>query len=354
MQSSVFFTPVSNPKTQSPLAKIDRLLAACHINQKYSPPQLVAIKAHFGEMGNTAFLRPVYFRPIIDVLKRMGTKPFMTDTNTVYVGMRTNSVDHLHNANLNGFNYSTLQVPVIIADGLRGESILEVETGTPLAPKAKLASEIMRADGLVVVSHFKGHEVSGFGGALKNLSMGCAARAGKLEMHSSGTPFVDQAICTACGLCAEHCGSQAIAMNPKAEITEACVGCARCIAVCPEHAIKIDWNESSEQTMKKMMIYAAAVHRAFKGKVIYLNIMTSISPACDCYPGNDGPITSDIGFAASEDPVALDKACWDLVCQKMGKEPFHEFYPYLNPSIQFEYAQTLQFGSSGYELKTMA
>ncbi len=353
MTSQVYFSPMANQKTQSPLLKIQRLLDACGVRGKFSARQLIAVKTHFGEWGNTAFLRPIYFRPVLEVLKNMDTRPFLTDTNTVYVGMRTNSVDHLHNANLNGFNYSTLQVPVIIADGLRGENIVEMETGLPLVPRAKLAAEIVRADGMIVVSHFKGHEVSGFGGAIKNLSMGCAARAGKLEMHSSAKPYVNQDQCTTCGLCASHCGSQAITLDPKAEITEDCVGCARCIAVCPEQAIKIDWNESSEQTMKKMVAYAMATYKALKGNILFVNIMTSISPACDCYPGNSEPITHDIGFAASGDPVALDKACWDLVCRQMGHEPFHEIYNYLDPSIQFNYAHSIGFGSSDYDLTTL-
>jgi len=341
-------------KTISPLNKITGLLEACQIDKFFNVQDLIAIKTHFGEMGNTAFLRPIYFRPIIDKLKTMGIKPFLTDTNTVYVGMRTNSVDHLHNAYLNGFNYSTLQVPVIIADGLRGESIIEIETGLDLVKQAKLGSEIVRADGMIVVSHFKGHEVSGFGGAIKNLSMGCAARAGKMEMHSSTKPYVEQANCTACGQCASHCGSDAIDLSPKAVITDKCIGCARCIAVCPEHTIKIDWNESCDNTMKKMVEYAYATHLALKGKIVYINIMTSISPACDCYPGNDQPLTSDIGFAASMDPIALDKACWDLVIKKMNKDPFKELYNYLDPQLQFDHSQAIGFGNLQYELSDIS
>lgn len=350
MENRVIFSAVDNNKTRSPLKKIEDLMNRFNLEAMFGHDKLIAIKAHFGELGNTAFVRPIFLRPVIEKIKTLKSKPFITDTNTLYIGMRTNSVDHLHNAALNGFNYSTLHTPVIIADGLRGESSIEVEVESDLIKKAKLASEIVRSDGLIVISHFKGHEVSGFGGAIKNISMGCASRAGKLEMHSNTRPYVDRSSCTGCRICAEQCSSEAIECAPKAHISDNCVGCSRCIAVCPEQAIKIDWNESCENTMKKMIDYARATHALFKGKVLYINIMTDISPACDCYPGNDKPITQDIGFAAATDPIALDKACWDMVKKQMGKEPFHEIYRYLDPRLQFDYAREKGFGSEAYNL----
>lgn len=325
----------------------------CDATTHYKKDDIVAVKVHFGEMGNTAFIRPIFLRPILEVLNRNECKPFLTDTNTLYVGMRTNSVDHIHNANLNGFNYSTLQTPVIIADGMRGENSVAIPFDGELISSAKLAADIVHADALFVVSHYKGHEVSGFGGAIKNLSMGCASREGKLEMHSTSRPSVHQDKCDSCGKCVQHCAAGAIILNPRAEITDICTGCSRCIAVCPKGAIGVNWNESSDNTQKKMVEYAAAVAKHFNRPIVYINFLTTISPACDCYPGNDAPVTSDIGYLASTDPVAIDKASYDLVKQAVGEDPFKKLYHYLDPEVQFAHAEKIGFGNTEYTLKAI-
>jgi uncharacterized Fe-S center protein len=351
MSSKVFFSGIENHKMQSPLNKIKKLINKCGPEKIFLKDELVAIKIHFGELGNTAFIRPIYLRPIIEILKKLKTKPFLTDTNTLYVGMRTNSVDHFHNAMFNGFGYSTLQTPIIIADGLRGENIIDVEINLPLQKYVSLASDIVNADAMICVSHFKGHEISGFGGAIKNLSMGCASRKGKMEMHSESKPTVNQENCTSCGRCAEHCASNAIKMQPKAYITDNCTGCSRCIAVCPEKTIKINWDASSSDTMKRMIEYAYGVYNSLNKKIIFVNFITSVSPDCDCFPGNDKPVVEDIGFAASLDPIALDKACLDLVIKHNDKEnPFEKIYPEINSYIQFEHSKKIGFGSTEYNL----
>ena len=348
--SSVYFSSLENKKTDSPLDKIKRLLDKCNISKLFNKKELIAIKTHFGELGNTSFIRPIYLRPVIQMLKEMNAKPYLTDTNTLYIGMRTNSVDHIKNAFMNGFNYSTLQVPVIIADGLRGENTQAIEVNLEVLKKVKLAADIVNADGMIVISHFKGHELTSFGGTIKNLSMGCASRQGKLEMHSQTKPVVKQKFCTACGICVSSCKVQAIKIKDKAFITAKCTGCARCIAICPEKAIHVLWNESSESFQKKMIEYAYGVDKVLKSKIIYINVLTSISPACDCYPGNDKPITNDIGFLASLDPVAIDKASYDLVIKEAKLDPFKKIYPNINPNIQFEYAKEIGLGSIEYEL----
>jgi hypothetical protein len=355
MQSKVYFSPLANKKFNSPLLKIKKLLNKLEPEKYFQKKSIIAIKTHFGELGNTAFINPVYIRPVSEVLQQIGTNPYLTDTNTLYVGMRTNSVDHLKNAFFNGFNFSTLRIPVIIADGLRGENSVSVEVDGMLLKSVKLASDIVNADGMVVVSHFKGHEVSGFGGAIKNLSMGCASREGKLEMHSVSIPSVHSDRCTSCGRCLSACAHNAITIKPKAVINNNCTGCARCIAVCPEGAIGINWDESSENTQLKMAEYAYGVHKALKGKILYLNILTNITPACDCYPGNDEPITGDIGFLSSTDPVALDMASFELVKQamKLKSDPFKEIYSYVDSLIQLKHAEKLGLGSTNYELITL-
>ncbi len=353
MKSKVFFSSLNNPNYNTPLDKIKRLMDLCNIQKIFSKKDIVAIKVHFGELGNTSFLRPILLRPVIEILKNIKANPYLTDTNTLYVGMRTNSIDHLHNASLNGFNYSTLQVPILIADGLRGENTVEIKSESGLLKKIKIASDIYNADGMVVVSHFKGHELTGFGGTIKNLSMGCASRRGKLDMHSQNKPVVKQSKCTACGLCANNCQVKAIMIKEKAVITDKCVGCVRCISICPEEAIEILWNESYEISQKKMVEYANAVTNKFKPKIIFLNVLASMSPACDCYPGNDKPVTHDIGFLASTDPVSLDRASFDLVIKQSGKDPFKDVYPKINSQIQFDYAEKIGFGTTDYELVTV-
>lgn len=351
-RSNVFFSSLKNIKTISPLDKISWLFNKCAPAEIFNKGDLIAIKVHFGELGNTAFLRPIFLRPIVETLKTLGAKPFLTDTNTLYVGMRTNSVDHFHNAVLNGFNYSTLQVPVIIADGLRGEQSVSIKVGHELIQSASIASEIAHSDGMVVVSHFKGHEVSGFGGAIKNMSMGCASRQGKLQMHSTTRPVVDPDICTACGKCKDNCQSHAIEIEKTAYITTKCVGCARCIAICREGAIRNNWDESSANVQKKMIEYASGTIKALGGRLIFINILTSISPACDCYKGNDAPIIGDIGFMASLDPIAIDKASYEMVIDKTPnkKDPFKDIYPYLDPDIQFKHAKKIGIGNPNYNL----
>ena len=354
MSSEVFFSTIDSKKHKSPLLKIKKLINRCAPENVFSKGDLLAIKTHFGELGNTAFTRPIFLRPIIEKLNHIGAKPFLTDTNTLYVGMRTNSVDHLLNATMNGFNFSTLQVPVVIADGLRGNNGTDVEIDGEVLSSVKLASDIVSADGMFVVSHFKGHEVSGFGGAIKNLSMGCSCRDGKLDMHSDSKPGVHQDKCTSCGRCLSFCASSAIDMSPKATISKNCTGCAMCISVCPEGAININWDASSASTMTKMAEYATGVTKALNNKLIYLNVILSVSPACDCYPGNDRPVVGDIGFAASLDPVAIDKACHDLVIKAYGgTDPFKERYPQVDSDIQLSHAENMGIGSRDYKLITV-
>lgn len=353
MSAKVYYSSMVCNMNQSPLNKIKKLINKCGVTEIYGKSDITAVKLHFGEYGNTAFLRPIYLRPILETLNRIGAKPFLTDTNTLYVGMRTNSVDHLHNANLNGFGYSTLQTPIIIADGLKGELYTELNVPNgEIYKNAKIAAAIASADKLFVISHFKGHEMTGFGGAMKNLAMGCASRAGKNEMHSSVRPVVDPHLCTACGRCKMACDAGAITISKHASIGDKCVGCAMCISACPEHAIGTDFNVACDTLQQKIVEYAAAVHNHFK-QVVYVNVLTSIVPACDCHGGNDAPLVHDLGFMASTDPVAVDKASYDLVCKTAGKDVFQASWPHLNPQDSFAHAKKIGFGNTEYELETV-
>jgi len=351
MASEVFFSSIDSKKHKSPLLKIKKLVNRCSPESIFNKNDLIAIKTHFGEYGNTAYLRPIFLRPVIEKLQHLNTKPYLTDTNTLYVGMRTNSVDHLHNATMNGFNFSTLGLPTIIADGLRGENSVNISIDGDMLKSVNLAKDIASADGMFMVSHFKGHEVSGFGGAIKNLSMGCSCRQGKLDMHSDSKPSVFQDKCTSCGRCLSFCASNAIDMTPKAMINDKCTGCAMCISSCPEGAIYINWDASSASTQTKMAEYASGIVKALNKKIIYLSVIMSVSPACDCLPGNDRPVVGDIGFASSLDPVALDKACLDLVSKAYGgSDPFSELYPEVDSNVQLAHAEKMGIGTQNYKL----
>lgn len=351
MASKVYYSSMKCRFTESPLNKIKKLINKCGAAEIYSKNDLVAVKVHFGELGNTAFMRPIYLRPVLETLRRLGATPFLTDTNTLYTGMRTNSCDHIINANYNGFGYSTLQTPIIIADGLRGENYvsLPIKNGSS-RKEAKLAADIMNADALFVVSHFKGHEMTGFGGAIKNLAMGCASRSGKMDMHSGVRPAVNPHKCTACGRCKVNCQVQAITISKTATITEKCVGCAKCIAMCPEEAIEADQSIACDELQRRIAEYACTVHNAFAKTPVYLNLLTSIVSTCDCRGGNDAPMVRDIGFAASTDPVALDKACRSLVIQEAGRDIFKEVWPNIDTDDLFRHAENLAFGSQDYEV----
>lgn len=354
MKSKVYYSSMKCKFTDSPLNKIKRLMNRCGAEKIYEKDDLTAVKVHFGELGNTAYLRPIYLRPVIENLKRFGAKPFLTDTNTLYVGMRTNSVDHLHNAYWNGFGYSSLQTPIIIADGLRGELHEDIPVPNGVIFKtAKIASVIADSDKLFVMSHFKGHEMTGFGGALKNAAMGCASRAGKMDMHSSVRPVVDPHKCTACGRCKTYCQSDAINISKTAFITDKCVGCALCISVCPEKAIDTDFNLACDELQQRVAEYAAAVHAHYSKPPVYINVLTDIGPCCDCRGGNDEALVRDLGFMASLDPVALDKASYDLVVKTAGRDVFKETWTHLDPMDIFKHTVKIGFGSLDYEVETI-
>jgi uncharacterized Fe-S center protein len=363
--SKVFFTDLKTTPNRNLLDKIKSLMERLKISKCLKNGELIGVKVHFGEMGNTAFVRPLLLRPIIEKLKEIGVKPFLTDTNTLYKGSRTDAVSHLTTAIYNGFDYSSCGCPIIIADGLRGKSATKVSVDGEVLKEVKIASAISEADGLIVVTHFKGHELTGFGGALKNLGMGCASREGKLVQHSSVSPYVDVSLCKGCKVCISYCPESAISMEgKKAKIEQKkCIGCAECVLVCQNKAIKIEFNEPSEVFQKKMVEYAYGVWSQKKEKIFFINFLLQISPACDCYPNSDSPIVRDIGILASRDPVAIDKASCDLVNQeeslpksairrafKAGDDKWRDLYPEIDWDVQLSYAERLGMGKKSYIL----
>jgi uncharacterized Fe-S center protein len=369
MPSQVFFMDLRASVKEPNFKKFGRLLEALDvksiIKRKKKRP-LIGVKLHFGEKGNTSFIRPVYVRQVVDHIYDRGGSPFLTDANTVYVGTRAEAVSHLTTAIENGFAYAVVKAPLIIADGLTGRAEVEVEINREQFQKVYIAEAIMEAEALVVLTHFKLHEMSGFGGALKNLGMGCASRKGKLSQHSNISPKVTEKKCTGCGDCIAHCAQEAIGINLETEKAvidpTKCVGCGECILVCPYGNIQIQWNESIPVFLKKMMEYAYGVLKDRQDKAVFVSFVTQVSPACDCYGHNDLPIVGDLGILASRDPVALDQACADLVIQSPGipgsalrehapgTDKFKDIYPQVDWPIQLEYAEQLGLGAREYEL----
>ena len=364
MTSNVYFIDMRATMKESFITKIGRLMEAAGITDAITERDLTAVKIHFGELGNAAFIRPIYVRKVVQTVKNAGGVPFLTDANTLYAGTRSDSPHHLTTALQNGFAYAVVEAPLIIADGLRGKS----ETAVPISQKrfesVYIGTDIVEADALVSVAHFKGHELSGFGGTIKNVGMGCASRKGKLAQHSGLSPVVSE-LCIGCGECRDHCSQDAISMvDEKARIdADACIGCGECILICPNGAINVQWNQTIPIFLENMVEYTMGVLANKTGKSLFINFITDVSPACDCCPTNDAPIVKNIGVVASTDPVAIDQASVDLVnnepalagCRletntQPGQDKFKGLYPKVDWEIQLEYAQQLGLGSRSYEL----
>jgi len=311
-ESKVYFTTFKATYRENLLQKLHRLMKEAGIEKIDFSDKYAAIKLHFGEYGNLAFLRPNYAKVVADYVKELGGKPYLTDCNTLYVGSRKNALDHLETAYMNGFSPLQTGCHVIIGDGLKGTDEVLVPINGEYVKEAKIGQAIMDADIFISLTHFKGHEATGFGGALKNIGMGCGSRAGKMEQHSQGKPVVSEPECIGCGACLKICAHDALTITDrKAKIDESkCVGCGRCLAVCPKDAIQNDWGASIPDLNRRMAEYSLAVT---KGRpCFHISLICDVSPNCDCHSENDIPIIPDVGMLASFDPVALDVACADL------------------------------------------
>jgi uncharacterized Fe-S center protein len=367
MSADVFFMDLTATSRENIPQKLGRLVKKAGIKKILSEEDLTAVKIHFGEQGNTSFIRPVFIRQIIQTTRETKATPFLTDANTLYVGSRSDALSHIKTAVENGFSYSSMDgAPVIIADGLLGKSETRVQVDLKHCNSVYIGSEIITADGLVSVAHFKGHELAGFGGTLKNLGMGCASRRGKLDQHSNVSPRIKRKSCIGCGQCAEHCPGQAITLKEKkAYINKAlCIGCAECIVRCPTNSININWNQTVPVFLEKMMEYTLGVLKNKQNKALFINFITDIAPKCDCLPYSESPIVSDIGVVVSTDPVAIDQASADLVNNQRalpgsvltcnfdpGQDKFKGLYPSVDWEHQLDYAQKIGLGTREYTLK---
>lgn len=368
-QSEVYFTTFKTSSRENLLKKLHRLMKSAGFEQIDFTDKYAAIKIHFGELGNLAFLRPNYAKVVVDYVKELGGKAFLTDCNTLYVGSRKNALDHMDTAYLNGFSPLQTGCHVIIADGLKGSDEQLVPINLPYVKEAKIGRAIMDADVVISMTHFKGHEMAGFGGALKNLGMGSGSRAGKMEQHSNGKPFVDEKLCVGCGNCARICAHGApVIENGKAHIdTDRCVGCGRCLALCPKNAVTPIFQDSLKLLNYKIAEYSYAVCK--DRPCFHISLICDVSPNCDCHSENDIAIIPDVGMLASFDPVALDQACVDL-CNKMpaiegsllddnikkfgADEHDHEHFHMSHPDSEWksclEHAEEIGLGTRDYKL----
>jgi len=363
-KSKVFYTDMRVRLGTSLPKKLGRLVEKAGLGEIDFGGKFAAVKIHFGEPGNLAYLRPNYAKAVCDFVKKRGGKPFLTDCNTLYVGGRKNALDHLDSAYENGYNPFCTGVHTIIADGVKGtdERLVPVEGGE-YVKEAKIGAAIMDADIVISLNHFKGHELTGFGGALKNLGMGCGSRAGKMEMHSAGKPTVQTSLCIGCGQCAKICAHGApIIKNKKAKIDHSkCVGCGRCIGVCPRDAVQAAFDEANDVLNRKIAEYTKAVIQNRPN--FHINLVVDVSPFCDCHAENDAPIVPDVGMFASFDPVALDRACADAVNAQPAfkdsvlgehghkhRDHFADVSPETNWISALEHAEKLGIGTMRYEL----
>lgn len=367
-KSNVYFTNLRTSPSRNLLTKMERLVKQAGIESIDFEKQFVAVKIHFGEPGNLAFIRPNYAARMANLLRSLGGKPFLTDSNTLYSGGRSNAVDHIRSAMENGFNPISAQCDIIIADGLKGTDYREIPVDGTYCKAPKIGAAVADADIIISMNHFKGHEQTGFGGALKNLGMGCASVGGKLELHSASQPVIFAKNCIGCNVCVKHCRHDAIRLNAnrKAEIDyDACVGCGQCVALCQYSAAVLGEDDTSERLNYKIAEYTKAV---LKDKPhFHVSFIMNVSPECDCWNHNDAALVPDIGIAASFDPVALDKACADMVISAPvlpnnritdshhhehleGEDKFCLVHPDTEWRKGLEYAEKIGLGTQEYEL----
>ncbi len=388
-KAKVYFTNLRTYGRESQLDKLKRLIKKAGIGEIDFENKFVAIKIHFGELGNLSFLRPNYARAVADVVKELGGKPFLTDCNTLYVGSRKNALEHIDAAYQNGFTPYATGCHVIIADGLKGtdETLVPVKNGE-YVKEAKIGHALMDADIVISLTHFKGHEQAGFGGCMKNLGMGGGSRAGKMEQHAAGKPSVHTESCIGCRACERICAHGAISFEGTRERELAngatrtvhvasidhdrCVGCGRCIGACNQDAIKPDFDAAVDVLNYKIAEYTQAIVQ--DRPQFHISLAMDISPNCDCHPENDTPILPDLGMFASFDPVAIDQAAIDMalaqqplpnteltdmrakleaeggVPERCEHDHFNLTHPDTNWRSMIEHAEKIGLGTSHYEL----
>lgn len=373
-KSKVYFTDFRARTGEGLPAKLKRLMKKAGFASMDMEGKFVAIKMHFGELGNISYLRPNYAKAVADMVKEAGGIPFLTDCNTLYPGSRKNAIEHMYCAWENGFTPMTVGCPVIIGDGLKGTDDIAVPVkGGTYIKEAKIGRAIMDADIFISLTHFKGHETTGFGGTIKNIGMGCGSRAGKKDQHSNGKPTINPEVCRGCKRCMRECANQGLEFDETTKKmhvnAENCVGCGRCLGACNFDAIRFVNDAATKELNCRMVEYAKAVVDGRPN--FHISLIVDVSPYCDCHGENDAPILPNVGMLASFDPLALDQACADLCLKQqplpnsvlsdnMKKADFCDYHDHFeNTTVDSEYKSCLEhgeeigLGSREYELIEM-
>jgi uncharacterized protein len=352
-KSRVYFVPADGHEPAEALsAKAKSVYLATGFNDRIGEGDFAALKIHFGESGNTGYIKPAWLSGLIWEIRQKTSHAFLTDSNTLYVGNRSNSIDHLRLAWSHGFTPEATGLPIVIADGLIGRDKQEPRSAQARTASSKIASAILDADALVGLAHVTGHVQTGLGAALKNVGMGCASRAGKLDQHSVTHPRVNAKQCRNCSICMSFCPEAAIVQAEGHVVIEPakCIGCGECLVVCKFGAIKMKWDEDSLRLQEKMAEYAKRVLDHFKGKAVFVSFLVHVTKDCDCMAKNQKPIVPDIGILASLDPVAIDQATADLlVAAGGGQDPLRAGYD-LDWSGQLAHGERIGLGTRRYGL----
>ena len=370
-KATVYYTDFRCRENEGPGHKLTRLLKAAGMERLDMDGKFAAIKMHFGEMGNMSYLRPNYARTVVNFVKACGGRPFLTDCNTLYPGSRKNAIEHLYCAWENGFTPLTAGCPVIIGDGLKGTDDIAVPVaGGEYIKEAKIGRAVMDADIFISLTHFKGHEMTGFGGTIKNIGMGCGSRAGKKDQHCNGKPVINPDICRGCRKCMQECANGGLQFDTETKKmsvnTENCVGCGRCVGACNFDAVSFEQDAAIQILNCRMAEYAKAVVDGRPN--FHISIICDVSPTCDCHSGNDAPILPDIGMFASFDPLALDQACVDAclkqdplpgsqLAEQMARPDFqdhHDHFENTTPNAEYRtclaHAEKIGLGTRKYDL----
>ncbi|MDO8136782.1 MAG: DUF362 domain-containing protein [Candidatus Brocadiales bacterium] len=352
MKSRVYFIETKSGEALQSLAeKTKRLFDSLDFSSSVKKGDLVAVKTTFGEKGNIGHLKPPIVRAAVEKIKEAQGRPFVVETNTLYMGQRTNAIDHLLHALHQGFTTESLGAPIIIADGLLGENDYAVPLNKGLTKTAYIAGAAKATSGFVFLSHVTGHMLTGLGATLKNIGMGLASRGGKLAMHSGVIPQIIKDKCTACGICAEFCSARAITIKDYAIINpKECIGCGECLAVCPYNAVKISWDENIVNLQKKIAEYCLAVLKGKERRSLFFNFLIHVTEQCDCMDRAYQPAFEDIGILASRDPVAVEQASVDLVLEHVGEDFFRKSWPGIDYHAQIDYAAEIGLGQKDYQL----
>lgn len=355
MKSKVYFIKASIGEGERAISEKARaLFRAGGFAQCFQKNDFTAVKVHVGEETNNTYIKALCLKGLVEELLALKTKPFITDTSTLYTGRRHNAIDHTVLATERGFGVEGLGIPFIAPDGLFGTAETAVAIEGELDREVMIAADIVRCQSILSIAHMTGHCAACVGATIKTLGMGCSSRKGKMRQHASLKPHVKDGVCTRCGECHRHCPADAITLDDvQAHIDQdKCIGCAECVAVCRFDAVVYDWQQENAILQKSVAEHALGAVQGKEGRVVFYNFVMSVTKDCDCFAQANMPkIVDDIGILASTDPVAVDRAAIDLVEHRGGRNvPALIGNARLDWRYQIEHAVRIGLGRAEYEL----